>query len=288
MNLEFIANFIQTADHRSIAKASEALNLTHPALGKQIRKLESYYGVTLFYRSAAGVQLTEAGRVLYERLSRVLGELSSIRSEMATFSVHAGMTTVLKVGTLPSLAAYYMPHKMVEMERKGIRLNVSVQNTSELLLQDVAAGELDAAMIDDNKTSHMVWSRKLFHEPYYIIVPDNHRFCAETSVSIRDLAAELFVMYPKACSIRKWVNDMFHKQRLDSVRIQTEIPFGDYIPGYVAAGAGIAVVPQMTAQHLGHPTLKAIPIADPEAGRTITLIAAAETVGKQLYSHVRT
>lgn len=61
MNTEFLKGFMETAQTRSITKASEALHITHTALSKQLRSLEQQFDVQLFVRSAQGVELTETG-----------------------------------------------------------------------------------------------------------------------------------------------------------------------------------------------------------------------------------
>lgn len=49
MNIEVLEGFLEVVRLGSIAKASERLHISHPALSKQIRKMEQYYGVTLFH-----------------------------------------------------------------------------------------------------------------------------------------------------------------------------------------------------------------------------------------------
>ncbi|UJF31306.1 LysR family transcriptional regulator [Paenibacillus hexagrammi] len=66
MNLDNLTSFLTAAELKSMAKASEKLHLTHPALSKQIRKLETYYGTELLTRNSSGVQLTAAGKGLIQ------------------------------------------------------------------------------------------------------------------------------------------------------------------------------------------------------------------------------
>ncbi|MGG1889684.1 LysR family transcriptional regulator, partial [Priestia megaterium] len=66
MKTEWLKSFIETAKTKSLSKASEQLHMTQPALSKQMRKLEEDLGVTLFIRSATGVELTSAGEILLQ------------------------------------------------------------------------------------------------------------------------------------------------------------------------------------------------------------------------------
>lgn len=49
----------------SFTAAAERLHVTHSAISHQLRQLETWLGDRLFVRSAAGVTLTDSGRVLY-------------------------------------------------------------------------------------------------------------------------------------------------------------------------------------------------------------------------------
>nr|WP_139491494.1 LysR family transcriptional regulator [Brevibacillus dissolubilis] len=53
MNLDWFRAFLETASTKSPMKASEKLHITHPALTKQIQKLERELVVTLLKRSSA-------------------------------------------------------------------------------------------------------------------------------------------------------------------------------------------------------------------------------------------
>lgn len=79
MRTEWLEAFLITAKTKSLTKASEQLHMTQPALSKQIRKLEEDLGATLFTRSAKGVELTEAGDILFEEIEPVLHKIRSIQ-----------------------------------------------------------------------------------------------------------------------------------------------------------------------------------------------------------------
>src|SRR5207244_6998599 len=59
--------FVSAAEEGSIARAATKENIAASALSRRIADLERAFGVALFVRSAHGIQLTEAGRVAYER-----------------------------------------------------------------------------------------------------------------------------------------------------------------------------------------------------------------------------
>ncbi|MEW9702225.1 LysR family transcriptional regulator [Paenibacillus sp. SI8] len=277
MNLDMFTSFLETARLKSIAKASHQLNLSHPALSKQIRKMEDFYGTALFIRSAAGVELTEAGKLLYERIPPILSELKAIQEDIHALTG----SKKIKLGTLPSLSAHYVPKAIFDLESKGVQIGLTVQYTSEQLVDMLRVHTIDAAIVDAQFESGFFWSRELFTEPFYVILPSSHPLSTCSALTLEHIKNEPLIMYPPACSIRKCVTSLYAELGM-SPCMKTEIPFGDFILGYVAAGAGISIVPEMIAAPISNPLLKAIPIAHPQACRTITLLALSETTGKRL------
>jgi LysR family transcriptional activator of glutamate synthase operon len=277
MNLDVFKNFLETARLKSMAKASEKLNLSHPALSKQIRKMESFYGTSLFIRSAAGVALTDAGELLYQRIPHLLSELEAIQNDIHSLTG----SKKIKLGSIPSLSASYIPQVIFDLESKGIHVDLTVQNTSQQLVDMLRDHTIDAAIIDTMYESSFFWSMELFSEPFYVVLPISHHLSGLNSLILEQIKNEPLIMYPPACSIRKCVSSLYAQQEMSPL-IKSEIPFGDFILGYVAAGAGITIVPETTAVQIGNPLLKAIRIAHPQASRTITFLAVNEATGRLL------
>ncbi len=61
-----IENFFALAHCKRFSEAAEYCFITQPALSKNISALEDELGVTLFYRTSRGAELTEAGKYMYD------------------------------------------------------------------------------------------------------------------------------------------------------------------------------------------------------------------------------
>lgn len=277
MNIHFIEGFLETVHQKSIAKASEKLRVSHPALSKQIRALEAYYGVTLFKRSSAGVELTEAGSVLYNRIVPVLAEMTTIKAELANLND----SPKIALGTLPSLAAHYLPEIVYRLENNKAEVHVTVRNTSSELYELLRTGTINAAVLERQVSHAASWRVDLFEESYYAVVYSRHHLAGLPSITIQQIAQEPLILNPPDCSIRKLFASLMAEQGM-APQIKTEVHFGEFILGYVAAGAGITIVPKILADNLGNPDLIAIPIEDVRAKRTISLISQSKRIGQYL------
>jgi LysR family transcriptional activator of glutamate synthase operon len=278
MNIESFYSFLETSRQKSFSKASEKLNLSQPALSKQIRHLENELGVELFRRSAIGVELTDEGLLLQERILPILTELESLQNDLINLS----RLSTFRLASLPSLAMHYLPQKITEMKQQGIQIEISVFPTSAEIMDLLQTGTVDAAVV---QTSALIpksfWYIELFCEPFYAVIPETHALYEKDEVTLSELADEALVVYPHKCDVRNKIVEAFDAENRVPI-IGTEVSFGESIPGFVASGSGISILPEIMAKHIWLPSLKAIPITGTSLSRTISLVCPKPDFGKKL------
>lgn len=105
----------------SFSKAAEELNVTPAAISRMMARLEGHLETVLFERAAAGVTLTESGRILFEAIARgfsgiehALREIEDRRAgvETVTLSVSTGFTTHWM---MPRMAAFKRAFPTVDL-----------------------------------------------------------------------------------------------------------------------------------------------------------------------------
>lgn len=156
MNIDYIKSFIETVNQKSLSKASERLNVSQPALSKQIRKIEEFFDTVLLKRSTSGVELTEEGKLFYERISKIHNELISIQNDLKRINEFRSFI----IGTLPSLAGNFIPSKLLKLRERGIDTKVVVKNTSEEVLQLLKKGDITVAIIEETPISGFFWKKE--------------------------------------------------------------------------------------------------------------------------------
>src|SRR3954447_10258414 len=101
MNLRHVAAFVAIADIGGFARAADRLNLSQPALSRQIHALEAELGVTLFDRNGRQVRLTAEGEDLLHRSRHLLDEAEALAEHARVLKV--GETGILRVGATPQV-----------------------------------------------------------------------------------------------------------------------------------------------------------------------------------------
>src|ERR1700684_2867916 len=77
---------VAVARHGSVTAAAHALNYAQPSVSHHLARLEAETGTKLIQRAGRGIRLTDAGRLLAERATEVIGRLDAAENELAVFA----------------------------------------------------------------------------------------------------------------------------------------------------------------------------------------------------------
>src|SRR5262250_850757 len=110
MELRHLRYFVTVADAGSVSRAAVQLQLTQPALSRQLRDLESELGLPLFDRVGRRLHLTAEGENLLERTREILRAADALRERAGALA--GGRTGTLRLGataqTLESLISAFL------------------------------------------------------------------------------------------------------------------------------------------------------------------------------------
>ena len=138
--------FTTIAEEGSISAAAKKLHLSQPPLSYQMKLLEDELHLPLIERSARGIALTEAGRVLYKRAQGIL-ELSELtRKEMLAMA--SGFTGTLHIGTVSSSGASLLGWRIPAFHQKYPQIGFAIHegNTFELM-EMLESGLIELAIV---------------------------------------------------------------------------------------------------------------------------------------------
>jgi DNA-binding transcriptional LysR family regulator len=112
LELRHLRYFCAVADSGSFGRAAEQLELTQPALSRQVNDLERIIGAPLLARTARGVSTTAAGETFRRGVRRVLDEVASISTE--AHRAHRGMIARCVVASVPTVSASTLVTALVQ------------------------------------------------------------------------------------------------------------------------------------------------------------------------------
>ena len=146
MDIRQLLYFTTIAEEGSISAAAKKLHLSQPPLSYQMKLLEEELHLPLIERSARGIALTEAGRVLHKRAQGIL-ELSELtRKEMLAMA--SGFTGTLHIGTVSSSGASLLGWRIPAFHQKYPQIGFAIHegNTFELM-EMLESGLIELAIV---------------------------------------------------------------------------------------------------------------------------------------------
>lgn len=119
-SLNALRSFDAAARLESVSLAADSLNVTHGAVSRQLRSLESELGVALFEKAGRGLKLTDAGRRLRDACDQAFADLRQACESIRQADVHAPLLLACP-GSL--LARWFIP-RLDRLNRELPELNL--------------------------------------------------------------------------------------------------------------------------------------------------------------------
>lgn len=170
MDFKLLSSFIAVADARSFTKASLALNLTQPALTRQIQKLESDLGVSLFVRARRRTDLTEHGSLLRDQARKIFGAIEETEAALRTGT--PGPTGDLGLGITPAAGHMLIPLLLERAARLFPKLRIHIVEGFTAHIHDgLVEARLDLGVLHDPEDRKRLHVTPLLNEPLLLVGP---------------------------------------------------------------------------------------------------------------------
>ena len=119
-SLTSLRAFAAAAEHQSLTKAARALNVTHSAVGQQIKALERELGTRLVMRTQHGITLTPQGAFLAKGLLEAFVSMAALTEGLsaaeAARPLRVSVTPMFASAFLvPRLSAFIETHPLIEL-----------------------------------------------------------------------------------------------------------------------------------------------------------------------------
>jgi DNA-binding transcriptional LysR family regulator len=261
MELRHLRYFVAVAEELHFRRAAERLYVAQPAVSEQVRKLEEELGVRLFDRSQRSVSLTIAGAALLEEARHVLRHAEMAQEAARTAEDRATMN--LRIGHL----ADSLPTEVARALRRlgSIVPNVRVDlktGPALRLVEDLRAGRLDAAVVALPLPAAGLRTTLAAAQGAVAALPADHRSAGEPSSDLERIAPDRIVTLPRDVNppFHDAVVALSHRAGLSPAFVTVAEARVEHVLLAVAAGRGIAVVPECVSERVVMPGLRFVPL----------------------------
>lgn len=244
MQLKSLRMLLAVCESGSFGAAALRLHTVQSNVTAHIKKLEDELGAQLLERSAP-VRATAAGQQLLPHAQRLL----QLHDETCNlFASTAAPSGALRIGAMETTAALRLPPVLVQLHQAWPQLDLQLHTGPSIeLLERLGQGQLDCALAVGPPQPSRWFARPLFAEELVLVsaapLPD-----LPTPTQLQQTP---FLAFRQGCSYRQRVELLLASQGVHAVRIM-ELGSLDAILGCVAAGMGLALLPQAVVQAQQH------------------------------------
>jgi DNA-binding transcriptional LysR family regulator len=232
------------AEELHFGKAAQRLHIAQPPLSQQIRQLETELGFELFHRTKRSVKLTEAGQVFLSEIHQILKQLEvAIQIGRQTSRGEMGQITI---GFVSSAAYNILPDILRTFRTAVPTVSLELHElTTDEQLRWLQAGKIDVGFLRLPVEEDIFAFEIVFQESLIVALPETHPFANQSSVSLRSLSNEPFILFPRLLAPGLYDLIISLCQQADfSPTITQEAIQMQTIVSLVAGGMGVAIVPE--------------------------------------------
>lgn len=155
----------------NISQAAEKLNISQPALSKQILSLEKELGVVLFERNTTPLSLTAAGESFIHDAKEILFKEQELKRSMQDFK--SGDKGRLVIGISPFRASYFLISVIRKLNEEYPALQVVLKEANSTQLQkETIDGQVDFTVMNLPVDEALLDAQPLESEPIVLAVPE--------------------------------------------------------------------------------------------------------------------
>lgn len=237
MDLRQLRYFVGIVQAGSLSRAADHLHIAQSAMSRHLAGLESELDRQLVTRGPKGIELTEAGRVLYRHAEAILRHVESAKRDAITAPNElSGRVSVGFPAVLAPLLSYEL-FVRVQTAHPQILLHVCDAN-SWLLRERLVNGRLDIAILYADQPERGITVEPLVLEELFYVSADPD----PSPIAIADTVQHPLLLGSPGSSSRRAVEEAFKKHGL-TVTPAAEIDTIVTIRHAVASGIGNAIMP---------------------------------------------
>ncbi|KAF1052889.1 MAG: HTH-type transcriptional regulator GltC [Stenotrophomonas maltophilia] len=270
MTLKQLRYLIAIAEAGSFSAAARKAFIAQPALSRQMGMLESELEVQLLHRQHDGVDLTDAGRRLYEVARSVIQKVDSVKDELV--STRGNPRGRVSIAIPVTSSALLLPAIIQRAREKfeGIELLVR-DGMSKEGGEAIELGKVDFGIVPNAEELEGVIAEPIFIERLYWVGRSEQSGLGE-SISLAEAVAQPLVMPPRSLHLRRRVEQAAMAAGVElNVRYEQQSAYG--ISGLVASGLAATISNWPPIDAAAHSLARRI--VEPELLRTVCIAHSA-------------
>ena len=263
MELRQIQYFSEIVKHGSFSKAAEHLFVSQPTISNVVKDLEKELDMKLLIRTTRKLELTDAGRLLFDYSKSLSISLSNFHEELA--DIKSGLNGSIKMGIFTSVGTEIITEIMAEFYSLYPNINITfVEDSAVNLKKAVLNAELDL-VVASLPTDEDLESFPFLEGDLKLLVHKSHKLAHKESVTWSDLKKEKYIMFREEFDVYQMIMRQTRQLGFEP-EIICETSQWKFILELLSFNMGIAILPESTLTKISveHKGIEVVPIVAPQ------------------------
>lgn len=266
--------FRSVARNLSFTKAANELFITQPAVTKNIKALESEYGLRFFSRKGNRIYLTAEGIILLKHVDKLYELQHKLEDNLNSFKENP--SGILRLGASTTIAQYVIPSVLSKFLRTypDVKLSLRTGNTKQIA-ENLLKGEIDLGIVEGrikNKEIHYI---KFLPDELVVVIRSKNKLIHKNEITLKELIAMPMVLRERGSGTLDVIEHALKNKnvKLSSLRIVMHLGSTEAIKLFLEYHDSVGFIPiRAIEKELKLSVLKIVKIKNLKIKRTFDFI----------------
>lgn len=261
MDIQQLIYFTTIANTGTYSAAARQLYISQPALSKSIKKLEFELDTQLFVQVDKKLELTDTGRVLFQKSVPFIEEYHSIMDTMSELSMQK--KGYLRLGVPYGLGKIIFDGLIADfsLEYPDITIDLCGHGSCQVM-ELLNTGKIDiGACIQPPKISEKFEGISLMHDRYFLLLNWSHPLANRKSVRYEELKDEQFYMLNNEYTMTQITKQNCQNAGFDPI-VKMIVERSDIMGTLISKSQGIAIIAGGRHRFSNNPDLVTVELED--------------------------
>ena len=194
VELRHLRYFVVVAEELNLRRAADRLEITQPAVTKQVSGLEEQVGASLFARERNRLTgLTSAGVEFLAEVRHILEQVEDAIRHVQLVAL--GRSGRLRIGLTDDAATLRLTSILAAFHARSPNVLVElVELSGREVLSALRANIVDLALAAEPQNANGFAVEELWQESWSVVLPEGHPLCCKDAIVPADLAGEALAL----------------------------------------------------------------------------------------------
>jgi DNA-binding transcriptional LysR family regulator len=231
--------YLKVVQTQSVTKASEALNLSQPAVSIQLKNFQDQFGVPLIEVIGRKLYITDFGKEIAEAADNIINQVYAINYKSLAYKNQ--LTGRLKIASV-STGKYVMPFFLSGFMRQhaGIELLMDVTNKNKVF-ESLKNNEIDFGLVSFLPSNLEVENLDLLQDKLYLV--GKRETNTGENITAKKMFENLPIIFREPGSGTRQLMEKFLQSNNITVLRKMELTSNEAVKQSLLAGIGYSIMP---------------------------------------------